>query len=316
MVCVGLFSLTVLTRNEGWLINMLIGILASLFASYPIAVFFAVTYIIPSQIGVMNMKKTGRNSSSVFFAAQGLVNTIVAAISVNLVWVIGLSGVTLLANNYGYNMYANASGLTDQFRYFWIVGSDTGYGLLNAGMPIMERSQFVMQRTGEYMYVPAEYMRQFREVAAGVDYVRVYAYRFRYVFHGYVPVGEAYYIYNGVASYALQNYLDSIQAQFGGVYASLYPVVGEHGRIWIRQGFIHERGLFGTMFIMPITAVSMLVAFFLAGKLPKRYSTNDNLEPVAAVAGGGDTIVATETANCFGESVVSDDIETTSNETK
>jgi len=275
MICVGIFSMSILTRNSGWLPNMLLGILASLFASYPIAVFFAVTYIIPSQIGVMHMQKTGRNATSTFFAAQGLVVTVVSALSVNLVWIIGLSGVTIMGNTYGYNMYSGMFGLTENYRYFWAVCSETGYGLLYNGLPVLQRSQYAMQRTGEYMYVARDFMSQFTNVSEGAELVRVHAYRFRYVFHGYIPQGEQYYYYNGVLSSALYEYLNGLTIPVaGGEYISRYARI-EGNMILVREGFIQERGLFGTLFIMPITAVSMLVAFFLAAKLPKRYETND-----------------------------------------
>ena len=241
-LCVAIFSLSIFTRNSGFLPNILIGIVASLFASYPIAVFFAITYIIPSQIGVRHLKKSGRNTSGTLFAAQGLAITIVSAISVNLIWIIGLSGATLVPNTYGFNMYTGARGLTENIRYFWVVCQETGIGsFIN--------SQYVMQRTGEYFY-------GYRMSQGVYEYGRIWEYRYRYVFHSFYEAGQSLSIYSGGS-----NNLD--------LHARVYD-----GQVLIRQGFIQERGLFGSMFIMPIVALSMVVAFFFALKLPKRYSTD------------------------------------------
>lgn len=75
-------------------VRLCIGATGGLVGSFAIAVFFAILYIIPSQIGANEIGKTGRNTSSMLFAIQGLAVQVVSSIAVSLVY-INLKGISV-----------------------------------------------------------------------------------------------------------------------------------------------------------------------------------------------------------------------------
>ncbi len=67
--------------------RLIIGALGGMIGSYSIGAFFAFPYIIPSQIAANEQKLTGKNHSAMYFAIQGLITQIAAAISTGIVYI-------------------------------------------------------------------------------------------------------------------------------------------------------------------------------------------------------------------------------------
>ncbi|MCL2860907.1 MAG: MFS transporter [Firmicutes bacterium] len=182
VVSMTILSITLFTRRnvEPW-VNLIIGIVSGLIASFSIGTFFAMLYTIPSQIGTNGLKKTGRNNTSMMFAVQGVSISIVTAISVSLLWTIGLSQTTLFAGEYVYQWVYGA------YRYVYVDGA------------------YVWQ------WVNGTFINEYGVNISSVVYRPVY--------------------------------------NFGGMY--------------------------GIALVMPIVALSALLAFFLAKKIPKSYEMTD-----------------------------------------
>lgn len=73
--------------NDNWTIRLAIGVLGALTASFAIGPLFSFSYLMPSQIAAVEMKETGKNNTSMFFAVQGLVTQVAAAFSTGIVFV-------------------------------------------------------------------------------------------------------------------------------------------------------------------------------------------------------------------------------------
>lgn len=71
---------------NSWVLRLAIGVLGGAIGSYSIGAFFALPYIYPAQIAAKEAAETGKNHSAMYFAVQGLVNQIVSAVSVSLVY--------------------------------------------------------------------------------------------------------------------------------------------------------------------------------------------------------------------------------------
>ena len=89
------FALSMLVFESAWvgfwpesvLTRLIIAIVGGTIGSYSIGAFFAFPYIIPSQIAANEQKESGKNHSAMYFAIQGLVTQISAAISTGVVYV-------------------------------------------------------------------------------------------------------------------------------------------------------------------------------------------------------------------------------------
>lgn len=88
------FALAMFTFAAAWkqlwpgktLISFLIGITASTIGSYGVGVIFSVSYYFPAQIAANEMKTTGKDHASMYFAIQGLVTQLASAVGVNLIY--------------------------------------------------------------------------------------------------------------------------------------------------------------------------------------------------------------------------------------
>lgn len=85
------FAVAMLLFTLGWTklgipINpIIIGLAAGVIGSFAIGVFFTVPYAIPAQIAAQEAEATGKNRSGMYFAVQGMVNQIMAALAGSLV---------------------------------------------------------------------------------------------------------------------------------------------------------------------------------------------------------------------------------------
>lgn len=86
-ISMGIFSIA---RGDffpkSWVPRLIIGAIGSTVGSFSIGAFFAVPYIYPSHIAALEIKRTGKNHSAMYFAIQGLFTQIVAAVSVSAVY--------------------------------------------------------------------------------------------------------------------------------------------------------------------------------------------------------------------------------------
>ena len=93
-LCLICFAAAVLSFDAGseylWpdntIARIIIGCAGGTIGSFAIGAFFAMPYIIPSQIAAMEYKITGKDHTAMYFAAQALLSTIVGAISTGLVY--------------------------------------------------------------------------------------------------------------------------------------------------------------------------------------------------------------------------------------
>ncbi|MBQ4061464.1 MAG: MFS transporter [Christensenellaceae bacterium] len=89
-----LFSIAILNFNLGseylWpnneLIRVIIGCIGSILGSFSIGTFFAVPCMIPSQIAAVEKKLTGKDHTSMYFAAQSLFVAVIGAVSTGIVY--------------------------------------------------------------------------------------------------------------------------------------------------------------------------------------------------------------------------------------
>ncbi|MBQ4157853.1 MAG: MFS transporter [Clostridia bacterium] len=88
------FAVAMFTFAASWkqfwggssMISFLIGITASTIGSYGVGVFFSSSYYYPSRIAANEIKETGRDHSSMYFAIQGLVTQLASAVGVSLIY--------------------------------------------------------------------------------------------------------------------------------------------------------------------------------------------------------------------------------------
>lgn len=89
------FAFAMLVFNSAWvgfwpgsyIPRLIIAIIGGTIGSYSIGAFFAFPYIIPSQIAANEQKATGKNHTAMYFAVQGLVVQVSAAISTGIVYI-------------------------------------------------------------------------------------------------------------------------------------------------------------------------------------------------------------------------------------
>ncbi|MDL2292183.1 MFS transporter [Acholeplasma sp. OttesenSCG-928-E16] len=86
VIAVVFFMIAYVKWIPKWEIRFILGLIGSTIGSYGIGAFFASPYMVVSQIAASDMKKTGKNNSSMFFAVNGLINAIVGGISTGIVW--------------------------------------------------------------------------------------------------------------------------------------------------------------------------------------------------------------------------------------
>ena len=90
----GAFAVAMFTFVAAWkqlwpgqtMISFLIGITASTIGSYGVGVIFSVSYFFPAQIAAAEMKTTGKDHASMYFAIQGLITQLASAVGVNLIY--------------------------------------------------------------------------------------------------------------------------------------------------------------------------------------------------------------------------------------
>ena len=80
------------------MVRMILGATGGVVSSYGIGAFFSAPTAMPTQIAAEEKKKTGRSHPSMYFAVQGIVNSLVAAIGPGLIWV-NLRNVSLNGND-------------------------------------------------------------------------------------------------------------------------------------------------------------------------------------------------------------------------
>ena len=68
-------------------IRMILGATGGVISSYGIGAFFSAPTAMPTQISAEEKKRTGRSHPSMYFAVQGIVNSIVGAVGPGLIWV-------------------------------------------------------------------------------------------------------------------------------------------------------------------------------------------------------------------------------------
>jgi len=105
-----MFMLAMFTFAAAWkqlwggsqMIPFIIGLIASTIGSYGVGVIFSITYYFPAQIAAMEMKTTGKDHSSMYFAIQGLVTQLSSAVGVNLIYMNLVNGnINLLGHEGG-----------------------------------------------------------------------------------------------------------------------------------------------------------------------------------------------------------------------
>ena len=68
------------------MVRMILGATGGVICSYGIGAFFSAPTAMPTQIAADQKRLTGKSHPSMFFAVQGIVNSIVAAIGPGLIW--------------------------------------------------------------------------------------------------------------------------------------------------------------------------------------------------------------------------------------
>ena len=69
------------------MVRMILGATGGVISSYGIGAFFSAPTAMPTQIAAEEKKRTGRSHPSMYFAVQGIVNSLVGAIGPGLIWV-------------------------------------------------------------------------------------------------------------------------------------------------------------------------------------------------------------------------------------
>ena len=69
------------------MVRMILGAAGGTISSYGIGAFFSAPTAMPTQISAEEKKRTGKSHPSMYFAVQGIVNSLVAAIGPGLIWV-------------------------------------------------------------------------------------------------------------------------------------------------------------------------------------------------------------------------------------
>ena len=69
------------------MVRMALGATGGVISSYGIGAFFSAPTAMPTQIAAEEKKRTGKSHPSMYFAVQGIVNSLVAAIGPGLIWV-------------------------------------------------------------------------------------------------------------------------------------------------------------------------------------------------------------------------------------
>ena len=69
------------------MVRMILGATGGVVSSYGIGAFFSAPTAMPTQISAEEKKRTGKSHPSMYFAVQGIVNSLVAAIGPGLIWV-------------------------------------------------------------------------------------------------------------------------------------------------------------------------------------------------------------------------------------
>ena len=69
------------------MVRMILGATGGVISSYGIGAFFSAPTAMPTQIAADEKKRTGKSHPSMYFAVQGIVNSIVAAVGPGLIWV-------------------------------------------------------------------------------------------------------------------------------------------------------------------------------------------------------------------------------------
>ena len=79
-------------------VRLILGATGGVVSSYGIGAFFSAPTAMPTQIAADEMKRTGKSHPSMYFAIQGIVNSLVGAIGPGLIWV-NLRNVSLNGND-------------------------------------------------------------------------------------------------------------------------------------------------------------------------------------------------------------------------
>ena len=69
------------------MVRMILGATGGVISSYGIGAFFSAPTAMPTQIAAEEKKRTGKSHPSMYFAVQGIVNSLVASIGPGLIWV-------------------------------------------------------------------------------------------------------------------------------------------------------------------------------------------------------------------------------------
>ena len=69
------------------MVRLMLGATGGVISSYGVGAFFSAPTAMPTQIAAEEKKRTGRSHPSMYFAVQGIVNSLVAAIGPSLIWV-------------------------------------------------------------------------------------------------------------------------------------------------------------------------------------------------------------------------------------
>jgi len=93
-LCLLLFAVAILSFNIGSeyffphsiMPRLIIGCIGGVLGSFAIGAFFAMPYIIPSQIAAMEIELTGKDHTAMYFATQALTTSIVGAVATGLVY--------------------------------------------------------------------------------------------------------------------------------------------------------------------------------------------------------------------------------------
>jgi Na+/melibiose symporter-like transporter len=80
-IAMSVFAVTFFLVGQPWYIIVAVGATGGTIGSFSIAIFFAMQYIMPSQIAANEMVETGRNNGSMYFAVQGLAVQVISGIA-------------------------------------------------------------------------------------------------------------------------------------------------------------------------------------------------------------------------------------------
>ena len=80
------------------MVRLALGATGGVICSYGMGAFFSAPTAMPTQIAADEKKRTGKSHPSMYFAVQGIVNSLVSAIGPGLIWV-NLRNVSLNGND-------------------------------------------------------------------------------------------------------------------------------------------------------------------------------------------------------------------------